>query len=74
MVAVNTNVFDTMLDVRCRECRGKFVVFVKYSDYLRWIYKDGFIQDLMGYLSPGERELLISHTCSQCFDRMFADC
>jgi hypothetical protein len=32
-----------------------------------------YIQDAMPYLSKGERELLISGTCDECFDKMFGD-
>lgn len=71
MVAFNTKVFDTILEAKCRLCHGKHVIFVKASDYLKWQYREGFIQDLMPYLSAGERELLISATCSDCFDSMF---
>ena len=31
----------------------------------------GFIQDVLWYLTAGERELLISKTCSNCFDKLF---
>jgi hypothetical protein len=71
MVAVNTKEFDTVLDVKCRECAANHVLFVKISDYIKWKYNEGFIQDLLPYLTNGERELLISGTCSDCFDRMF---
>jgi len=71
MVAVNTELFDTVLDVKCRGCSGHHVLFVNISDYIKWKYREGFIQDLLPYLTDGERELLISGTCSDCFDRMF---
>jgi hypothetical protein len=71
MVAVNTKEFDTILDAQCVHCSGKHVLFVKIRDYIKWKYKEGFIQDLLPYLTNGERELLISGTCSDCFDRMF---
>ena len=71
MVAMNTQQFDTVLQVVCRECSGKHVIFVKITDYIEWKNKAGFIQDLMPYLSDSERELLISGTCGDCFDRLF---
>lgn len=40
---------------------------VDFKDYISW--KNGeLIQKAMPYLSPGERELLISQVCSDCFD------
>jgi hypothetical protein len=71
MVAINKDVSDTVMAVRCRECSAKHVIFVKMHDYIEWKNGAGFIQDLMPYLSEGDRELLISGTCSQCFDSMF---
>jgi hypothetical protein len=71
MVAMNIQVFDTVLQAVCRECGAKHVIFVKITDYIEWKNGAGFIQDLMPYLSDSDRELLISRTCGHCFDRMF---
>ena len=30
------------------------------------------VQDIFPYLTAGERELLISHMCEECWDRMFS--
>jgi len=71
MVALNEEVFDTVLAVKCVVCSGEHVIFIKMTDYIEWKNKAGFIQDLMSYLSNAERELLISRTCGDCFDRLF---
>ncbi|NBP04360.1 MAG: hypothetical protein EBU90_30620 [Proteobacteria bacterium] len=71
MVAVNTAQFDMVLDVQCVHCSGKHVLFVKIRDYIKWKYNEGFIQELLPYLTAGERELLISRTCSDCFNRLY---
>lgn len=71
MVAINEDVADTVMAARCKMCAANHVIFVKMHDYIEWKNGAGFIQDLMPYLSEGERELLISGTCSQCFDSMF---
>ena len=71
MVAMNSDVADTVLAVRCVQCSAKHVIFIKMTDYIEWKNGAGFIQDLMPYLSDSERELLISGTCGDCFDRMF---
>lgn len=71
MVCLNTKMFDMFVEAKCRMCAGHFVMFVKSKDYLKWKYGEGFIQDLLPYLSAGERELLISGTCSDCFDNLF---
>jgi len=71
MVAMNQDVADTVLAVRCGVCSANHVIFIKMHDYIEWKNGAGFIQDLMPYLSDSERELLISKTCGDCFDRMF---
>ena len=72
MVAINEDVADTVMAARCNICAANHVIFVKMHDYIEWKNGAGFIQDLMPYLSEGDRELLISGTCSQCFDSMFS--
>lgn len=57
--------------VQCRGCGITFPIVVNEDDYIDWKSGEGFIQDIMGYLSAGDRELLISNTCSECFDKMF---
>jgi hypothetical protein len=57
--------------VQCEGCHNVFPVTVNRDDYIDWKSGEGFIQDIMGYLSAGDRELLISNTCSECFDKMF---
>ncbi|NDG31909.1 hypothetical protein EB118_17775 [bacterium] len=71
MVAINEDVSDTVLSVRCNMCSADHVIFVKMHDYIEWKNGAGFIQDLMPYLSNADRELLISGTCGPCFDSMF---
>lgn len=71
MVALNEEVFDTVLAVRCGECSAEHIIFLKMHDFIEWKNGAGFIQDLMPYLSDSDRELLISRTCGHCFDRMF---
>lgn len=55
----------------CIHCGQKFTVYISQKDLDEHEAGSGYIQDLMPYLSPGERELLISGTCGPCFDSMF---
>jgi hypothetical protein len=71
MVAFNADVFDAAMRVHCHVCDSEYAIFLKYSDYFAWKNREGFIQDLIPYLSDAERELLISNTCGYCFDKMF---
>jgi len=55
----------------CRLC-GKLVeMLVNSKDLSDWKSEKKYIQDAMPYLSDSEREILISKTCGECFDKMF---
>lgn len=57
--------------IPCVQCGQEFSVYLSPKDMHDWLAGSGYIQDLMPYLSPAERELLISGTCGPCFDSMF---
>lgn len=46
-------------------------ISVDEDAYRNWQNGEGFIQDIMPELSPGERELLISQICDNCFSMLF---
>lgn len=59
-----------ILDVQCRMCGTWHSLTVSESDYYAWL--DGeYVQNAFPYLSPNERELLISHTCANCWASLF---
>lgn len=62
---------DTSTEIRCQCCGNVYSIMYNRQDMVEWMCGQGFIQDLMGYLSDAERELLISGTCGSCFDQMF---
>ena len=54
----------------CRFCGVTHTVTVKANDYRR--YKMGsHAQHCFPYLSDDERELLISGTCKECWEKLF---
>ena len=57
--------------VDCRTCSNEFTLHVNQNDLKDW-QEGKFIQDAMPYLSAGERELLISNICEECFTKLFA--
>ena len=69
MIAYNNDYFDCIIKTSCKECLGQFIIFLRQDDYIKWINGEGFIQDIFNYLAPGERELLLTRTCSDCFDK-----
>jgi hypothetical protein len=70
MAALNND--DTIVvSGNCVRCEKQCTVNVRKDDLEKWKAGRGFIQDLMPYLSAGDREFLISRICSDCFDAMF---
>ncbi len=67
---VDTITRPNKLWATCNHCKGQTEMMVRFEDYKAW--ENGkVIQDAMPYLTPGEREVLISGTCGSCFDKMF---
>lgn len=59
--------------VRCRKCGELFIIKkVDHQDYKDWC--SGIkIQEALSGLSNSERELLVSQTCGECWNKMFND-
>lgn len=55
----------------CRMCGITVEITVDRADYDRWQGGEP-IQCAFSYLTPGEREILISQTCDECFDSLFS--
>lgn len=70
MVAVYDDRSDHAV-VQCRMCEKNYLLMYNREDMLDWLTKRDFIQYCMPYLSASERELLISGTCGDCFDKLF---
>ena len=62
---------DVILKVKCNYCNKSYDIGVNEDDYNDWKYGEGFIQDLLPYLTRAQRELLISNTCDECWDGLF---
>ena len=60
----------TNLNAVCLTCGETTTITANASDVIAWQTGE-LIQDVLGYLSKEERELLISKTCGKCFDEMF---
>lgn len=58
----------------CRKCGTSHNLLVNISDVHAWKIQGQYIQDAMPYLSADERELLISLTCGDCWEKMFGNC
>lgn len=60
------------LKVSCRMCKKTHTLKVRVEDYFIFDMPNRpHIQDIFPYLSPAERELLLSGTCNECWEKMF---
>jgi len=63
---------ETTLTFDCHFCHKSEDIKVQSEDYDK--YEKGMhIQNAFPYLTPAQRELMISHTCDKCWDEMFAE-
>ena len=65
---------DFEAKVCCRVCCKTFTLLVGKEDLAMYNSPNRpYIQDIFPYLTPAERELLISGLCPDCWDSMFSD-
>ena len=63
---------NVTLEVTCRLCNKTHELKVTERDYIEYSQSNRrHIQDIFPYLTPAERELLISQTCDDCWNKMF---
>lgn len=60
------------VEVKCRWC-GKLHYIKIYESDLEKLYSGDLRPSKLYYLTPAERELLISQTCNDCWNRMFPE-
>jgi hypothetical protein len=58
--------------VMCKHCGEEHKLSVNALDLFKW-QQGALIQEVLSYLTPDERELLISQTCKKCWDKMFEE-
>jgi hypothetical protein len=56
----------------CRKCQKIVEIEIDVQDFFDWSAGDKLIQDAFPYLTAGEREMLISQTCDDCWNKLFA--
>lgn len=65
---------DFTLVVQCKMCGKDHELKVYEEDYREYTSSNRrHIQEIFPYLTPAERELLISFTCEECWHKMFDD-
>lgn len=66
-MAIQTGV----VEITCVNCQTKHTVLVPTAGYRRWASGQARIQDALPELNESERELLMSHICPRCWDKLF---
>lgn len=56
----------------CPFCGQYHEVLVYEDDYAAW-QNGALVQEVFDYLTPNEREILISGICPKCWDKMFPE-
>lgn len=60
------------IECGCPLCGFEKTLIVKHVDYVKWT-NGTHVQDAFPYIPAGDREMLVSGICSECYDRMFAN-
>ena len=61
---------NTIVQRVCPVCGKTFEISIPTDDYINWQCGE-LIQDAMPYLSPSNREFLISGICGECQEKIF---
>lgn len=65
-------VMNCEIHIKCRHCERMYVLKVNKEDFEKFESPNRpHIQEVFPYLSPEERELLISRTCGKCWNDIF---
>ena len=59
--------------VKCRSCGRDFMFNITDEQYKQYVNGENLIQRIFPELSASQRELLISRTCEDCWDKLFYD-
>ena len=55
----------------CIMCSKIVTLYVNELDFYAWNEAGASIQEAFPYLTPDEREIMISSICGECFDGMY---
>lgn len=64
---------DTTINTQCPICRQRNQVTVDATDYITWHQGKSHIQHIFPYLSPSEREQLMTGICADCWRLTFPE-
>ena len=59
---------DLDIELSCNHCDYEENLSVSECDYIAW-HNGKYIQDAFPYLTAGQRELMLSNTCDDCWQK-----
>ena len=62
---------QTVYRIRCQLCDKEQSIIADKNDILAWMTGEKYIQDALSYLSAADREMFISNTCGDCWDKLY---
>lgn len=63
-----------LVRVRCVHCHKEYDILVNREDWDLYCSPNRpHVQAIFPYLSPADREMLISGMCAECWDKLFGD-
>tara|TARA_B100001559_G_scaffold180437_1_gene151025 strand:- start:77 stop:304 length:228 start_codon:yes stop_codon:yes gene_type:complete len=62
---------QTVYRIRCELCDKEQAIIADKNDILAWMTGEKYIQDALSYLSAADREMFISKTCGDCWDKLY---
>ena len=67
-----TDPLDLQLELECKYCDHEETITVPEADYISW-HNGEYIQDAFPYLTAGQRQLMLSNTCDDCWNKFFPE-
>lgn len=61
---------NVQISASCNDCTTEKTFTVNLDNYEAWLAKDMLAQDAFPHIPREDREILISKTCSDCFDKL----
>lgn len=58
----------------CIHCQQDNFITMDELDYFEWKIKKNYVQTVFPWLSPDQREILVSGTHPKCWNEAFSDC
>lgn len=59
--------------IECPHCHKVIKLPIKEEELLAWNPNEQFVQEAFPELTPGQREMLLSGLCEECWNEIFSE-